>query len=389
MYARMRLLPFHALSPELALRVALMFQLAGCSLPAIHRQGPGDGGHSERQGDADSDAAQRVDAVGEADPGADAGPVTDPKQDPANRNESLEAFRALVPKQHVFAEWPMPDSAPDSKQKPSLSVSEHVVTDNVTKLRWQRDLPETYPGCTGEYEFVGRKRGAGSGCTWEEAQAYCKRPELAERLGGGTWRVPTKIELESLLDVSRIAPIDPVLDDFPLDCVWSVSPVPNPAGLKLAFALDYMEGTTMDSARFKACRVRCVSSQNAKGGTAPDYQLEREYVRDKTTGLVWQRFPDSATRTWRDAIVYCSALETDGGGWHLPSLKELLTIVDASRSLPPTARTDAFPVMHSERYWTGSEYLDGRDVAYWVDFTLGGTGIKGTINDQHYTLCVR
>ena len=41
----------------------------------------------------------------------------------------------------------------------------------------------------------------GSGCTWEEAQKYCSDPELAKKLGGGEWREPTKIELESILDL--------------------------------------------------------------------------------------------------------------------------------------------------------------------------------------------
>ena len=358
-------------------------QLASCALPTIHRDRSTDAGMADHGPmDAGSDAASRT--AQRSDASADA----DPAQDPANRNEDIETFQTLVPRQHLWAEWPMPDSAPHSKFKPSYSVSAEIITDNVTKLIWQRVLPDIYPGCSGNYEFVGRKRGVGTGCSWEEAQAYCKRPELAQKLGGGEWRVPTKIELESLIDVSRVLAVDPLFDAFPVERIWTSSPVPNPESLKLAWAVDFMEGTSFDTGRYTGGRVRCVSSANQKGGSAPDYQIERETVRDNTTQLLWQRSPDSATRTWKGSIAYCEELGLDGGGWRVPSLKELLTIVDSSQRLPAVHRK-AFFGTQQERYWTASEYLDGRDIAYQVDFKLGGSLITGTITDQHYVRCVR
>jgi hypothetical protein len=354
---------------------ALVVHVASCALPGIHRE----------------DAAQLAEPA-ELDAAVSASPASDPLQDPANFNEDYETFKSLVPREHVFAEWPMPDTSEDAKAKPSYTLSDDVVTDNVTKLRWQRQPPDVYPGCKAEYEFVGRKRGQGSGCSWEEAKAYCKRPELAEALGGGTWRLPTKIELESLIEVSRINTIHPSFNIFPIDFVWSSSPYPNPIpdGKKLSWNIDFMEGLTNVGARYRGGRVICVSSPSAAdgGGTTQDFQIVGGVAHDKHTSLTWQRVPDSAPRTWQEAIEYCQQLELDGGGWHLPSLKELLTIVDSSLHEPALNR-GTFPFVQNARFWSGSDFLDGRERAYQVDFEKGGSWTEGDYSDKHFVRCAR
>lgn len=362
---------------------AIVAAVASCALPPIHRD-PTQGAEQavSRQRDAGTDAATEPQAD------TDAGPAIDPERDQANRNEDFATFEALLPTEHRFAEWPMPDPAPQSKFKPSYTATDTVVTDNVTKLRWQRVMPKTYPGCTGRYNFVGRPHPQGSGCSWEEAKAYCARPELAEQLGGGEWRLPTKIELESLLNVSRVNAIDPLLDDFPIDKVWSATPIANPDGLKLAWAVDFMAGYTMDSGRYSPGRVRCVSSANAKGGNIPTLDAKFNTVRDLNTQLEWQSAIDSTTRSWREAVQYCEELELEGGGWRLPLLSELLTLVDPSRRLPAAYRK-YFGFTQSDRFWTASEALNVRDAVFQVDFAVGGSHCTGTRADKHYVRCVR
>jgi len=360
-------------SAHTACEVATLL-LTACALPGIHRE------------NVDEQAV--IEPANKAD--ADAGVSYDPLKNPANRNEDLEAFRALVPTDHVFAEWPMPDSSEHSKTKPSYTVSDQVITDNVTKLRWQRVLPDVYPSCKGNYDFVGRLRGVGTGCTWDEAKAYCRSPELAEKLGGGTWRLPTKIELESLIEPTRINTIDARLNAFPIDFVWTSSPIlnPLPEGLKMSWNIDFMSGESNMGGRFKGGRVRCVSSANATGGREQNLQLEDAGVRDLNTGLFWQKLPDSATRTWFEASEYCKQLDLDGGGWHLPSLKELLTIVDPTRS-QPAVNVRSFPFTQNARYWTSTEYLDGRNSAYQVELEQGSSWISDSYDEYHNVRCVR
>jgi hypothetical protein len=365
----------------------LGLQLSGCALPGIHRDGAADdaGVPAERPdaGGRESTMTSAVASVYE-----DAGPGEDPALDPQNRNEDLQTFQSLLPSENLWAKWPMPDTAAHSKRKPSYTVSGAVIVDNVTELKWQREIPEIYPGCEAEYEYVGRKRGVGTGCTWEEARAYCARPELAEQLGDGSWRLPTKIELESLINVSRINTVDPLFDGFPIDRVWSSSPIPNPDGQKLAWAVDFMEGVSMDSGRFQAGRVRCVSGPSQPGGHTPNYKIGTVVTRDYATQLDWQRFPDAMPRTFVDASAYCEGLSLMGTGWRLPTLKELLTLVDTTQREPAVYHR-GFEGTMSERYWSATEYLDHRDAHYKVDFKLGTTVIEGTSAELYYVRCVR
>jgi hypothetical protein len=48
-------------------------------------------------------------------------------------------------------------------------------------------------------------------------------------------------------------------------------------------------------------------------------------VRDKKTGLEWIAGPDRNT-TWNEAILWTKSLTIDGGGWRMPTIKELKTL---------------------------------------------------------------
>lgn len=340
-----------------------LIALTGCALPGIHREEP------------TPDAGMDDEAL-----------ITDPAMDPANRNEDQATFLSLLPREHNFAVWPMPDAAADSPVKPNYAVKEHVIVDKVTNLRWQRVLPDKFHGCKARYPLMGVLQGEGTGCTWLEAREYCGQPEIAEALGPGEWRLPTKVELESLLDVTRIDAIDPVFDTHPTDFFWSATPALNPTGLNLAWAVDFSDGYPYVSGRFKGGRVRCVSSTGETAGDAPDYFLDADVARDNLTGLVWQRFPDSETRTFGDSLEYCQMLDLQGDGWRLPTLKELLTIVDPTRRTPAII-ADSFPFTPLARFWTSSKRVDGQEDAYQVDFDIGGV-IYTSVTDKHFVRCV-
>jgi hypothetical protein len=60
-----------------------------------------------------------------------------------------------------------------------------------------------------------------------------------------------------------------------------------------------------------------------------------EAVLDRETGLVWERAPDSTGLNWRDAHFHCMDLNAGGrGGWHLPTIQELRTVIDPSIPFP-------------------------------------------------------
>jgi hypothetical protein len=113
-----------------------------------------------------------------------------------------------------FADW-----TPAYTSSTLATDSGDVVADSRTGLVWQRRVPTIYEGCSGK--DTGDKT-EGERCTWREAKRYCAN--LA--LDNGGWRLPTKAELESLIDDTRSNPtIDvDVFPDTRSDFYWTMSP---------------------------------------------------------------------------------------------------------------------------------------------------------------------
>ncbi|MBI5484227.1 MAG: DUF1566 domain-containing protein [Deltaproteobacteria bacterium] len=115
---------------------------------------------------------------------------------------------------------------------------------------------------------------------------------------------------------------------------------------------------------------------------------QTDAVIDRETGLVWQRNTDSATRTWDDAVTYCSNLNIINLiNWRLPTRSELVTLVDRLQATP--ALPNAHPFTNPQFfYWTST--VDGAtpNEPFYVDF-MGGT--EGNINKaiDIYVRCVR
>src|SRR6185312_11729216 len=87
------------------------------------------------------------------------------------------------PSEFIYARWPMPNPASAGLPNPASYTDngDGTVTDNVTKLVWQKAV-------TSSQAFA-----------WCDAINYCATLTLA----GRTWRLPTRIELLSLVDFTR------------------------------------------------------------------------------------------------------------------------------------------------------------------------------------------
>ena len=91
---------------------------------------------------------------------------------------------------------------------------------------------------------------------------------------------------------------------------------------------------------------------------------------------------------WPTAITTCEELELAGfDDWHLPSYKDLYTLVDLSRS-EPAIDTDAFPDVPTEPTWTSTPVARLGNAAYTVLWSLGFGGVRIT-NTQARARCVR
>jgi hypothetical protein len=111
-------------------------------------------------------------------------------------------------------------------------------------------------------------------------------------------------------------------------------------------------------------------------------------VLDTGTGLTWQRDVDATLYTWADAGTYCAALSLEGGGWRVPSMKELQTLLDA-RTMSPAIDPTFFPGTPVESFWSSSSWVDDPGFAWNVNFSLGYTRHKLTIDTPLRVRCVR
>ena len=103
-------------------------------------------------------------------------------------------------------------------------------------------------------------------------------------------------------------------------------------------------------------------------------------VTDNKTGLIWQR-AYTAAGYFSDQFTYCATLSIGSGaltsGWRMPTVKELLTIVDETVSVGARIDANAFGPTPPETFWGNSVTVDGQYVhAYskWVNFANGYIG---------------
>jgi len=131
--------------------------------------------------------------------------------------------------------------------------------------------------------------------------------------------------------------------------------------------------------------------------------VEARYTRDDTTqivtdhteGLQWQDDEDvgNVTFPWltqekydiceqntsdpacydtsgETAATYCAELTLDGGGWRLPTIGELMSIVDRTRKYP-AIDTSVFRNVSSKLYWSSTTHHTIKDSAWCVGFKAG------------------
>jgi len=235
-------------------------------------------------------------------------------------------------------------------QQPAYQVNgDGTVTDLVTGLMWLAD--------------------PGEKTTYGEALATLEDYEFA---GYDDWRLPTIKELYSLslwsgLDPSGLSSSDAEgLEPFIDDNVFAFSYGDKSGGARVidsqwltssVYGSEVMNGQScFFGYNFADGRIKCypLEQPGGSGGYfalfvrgASDYGLnafvdhEDGTVSDLATGLTWTQTDAGAEMEWADALGYCQDLALAGADdWRLPSIKELHTLVDYSRS-PDTTDSPA------------------------------------------------
>ena len=124
--------------------------------------------------------------------------------------------------------------------------------------------------------------------------------------------------------------------------------------------------------------------------------MSNDAVLDRETGLVWQRSPSDTKVQEVFAQETCSGLTIgDRQGWRVPTLPELKSLVQPSKSEPALPDGHPFTNVHFldaptfDVYWTSTEdtLLAGRlDVVGFHDHNVGG---RLSTTDFAFLWCVR
>jgi hypothetical protein len=277
---------------------------------------------------------------------------------------------------HSWACWPMPNPARSGLPNAAsyTDMGDGTIRDNRTCLLWQKNPPRD------------------TAYTWQQAKDYCTNNRL---LAGTGWRLPTRIELMSIVDFSRQDP-SIVVSVFPSTLsnppYWTWSAFAG-AATPSSYIVSFHQGAIDQSDQMAMFPVRCVRG-NGEDPELRNVQPQRQYeigvseVRDRYTGLVWQRDDSRTTHpgllSWADASAYCASL-ADGGAWRLPSVGELATLVDETRASTthPTIDRGAFEQTERAGYW--SQTASGQ--SHW---TVGfGDGLTHVGDASAFARCVR
>jgi hypothetical protein len=119
------------------------------------------------------------------------------------------------------------------------------------------------------------------------------------------------------------------------------------------------------------------------------YVLSNMTVQDTKTRLTWQR-GIAPMFTWTAASEYCAAVagSLGGTGWRMPTIKELLTLVDDSQTAGPTIDQTAFASTPASFFWSSTYQAGSTTIALGVNFTDGNSG-TATTSTSFYVRCVR
>ena len=100
-------------------------------------------------------------------------------------------------------------------------------------------------------------------------------------------------------------------------------------------------------------------------------EFNNEAVRDNNTGLVWEQTPANSSLNWATAASYCVNKVVGGTrGWRLPSIVELVSLIDPS--LPaPFVPTSVFTNVQLANYWSATTRGNSPSDAWGVNFKFG------------------
>ena len=108
---------------------------------------------------------------------------------------------------------------------------------------------------------------------------------------------------------------------------------------------------------------------------------EIEIWTDPKTGLIWEKFGSKKKMSWKKALEYAKTL---GSGWRLPTIQELITLINFSKNNPACKISGTY----SSYYWSSTAYVGYTGYAWYIHFSYGDMSY-GDKNKNYYIRCVK
>ena len=292
---------------------------------------------------------------------------------------------------HKWACWRMPNPASSPASVPNhqsyTDLGNGAVRDDITCLVWEKANPATEG-------------------TWQESVDRCAGLAATSYAGFDDWRLPTRVEMASISDVTRGSKGYPsvftVTSGYYATGSWWYETITgqNTSGFAWAYGTNgYTSNAVVMTDPDNV--ARCVRG-NGSGEAADElavepldhYTLEgatgSTEVTDNYTGLVWQQGFSPAIMAWEDAPAYCAGLSLNGHtGFRVPTLNELASTVNEAK-VGGAINTAAFPVnpngCKEPKYWFwAAEASKVGGTAWGLSYCDGFTGWNvGASGDWNY-----
>lgn len=261
------------------------------------------------------------------------------------------------------AEFPKPERVNEFHKNYTFEdyPNDYIFVDKNRAISWSCAIGQKGKDCSDSSEVVFNNGIFES--TYTEAVNYCSSLNSKNVFNGfagkKNWRLPEIDELQTLVHYNKFPAIKSEIipssiDSSKCDNYWSNTPVLNDNNR--AWVIDNTSSsssgiiiTKTKSTNSNSC-YHCVSGLTS---LKPNFADNNDgTIFDARTNLVWQKCSaglnnDStctgtvSALTWSDALKYCTNLTLAGKAWRLPSISELTSIVDYTKS--STATDSIFP----------------------------------------------
>ena len=209
---------------------------------------------------------------------------------------------------------------------------QNIVVDNNTGLEWQQVISEDI-------------------FNWDDAVSHCESLEYA---GYTDWRLPTALELLTIVDNSKYGPaIDSAyFPNRPNAEFWTSTLHVN---IERAWKFSFNDGFTENNTKADSFGVQCVRGNELHLASFTSSTINGDaIVEDSTTGLMWQGTLQT-NKTWQESLDYCENLTYAGySDWRVPNRNEITSLVNYGLSSPASDFPSMIPAETTSNWFKSS-----------------------------------